>query len=206
MLVSPARRTVPAIAITGGIASGKSTFTRVFQKRLGAQTFDTDVSARRLLAEDDDALTAVRAAFGTSVFGADGKLDRAALRAVVFADPARRRELEAILHPRVRAEWQTWLESGLQNAPGVVLLVEIPLLYETGAAVFFDQVIVVGCTLATQMRRLTRGRQLTEETAHQIIASQWELAEKMRRCNHVIWNDGSEQRLHAQAALCASLY
>ena len=197
---------MPAIAITGGVASGKSTFTRIFQERLGARTFDTDVSARRLLAEDDNALAAVRAAFGASVFDADGKLDRAALRAVVFADPARRRELEAILHPRVRAEWQAWLESGLQNAPGMVLLVEIPLLYETGAAVFFDQVIVVGCALATQMRRLTRGRQLTEETARQIIASQWLLAEKMRRCNHVIWNDGSEQRLHAQAALCASLY
>ncbi len=197
---------MPAIAITGGIASGKSTFTRIFQQRLGAQTFDTDGSARRLLAEDAGALAAVRAAFGESVFGADGRLDRAALRTVVFADPARRRELEAILHPRVRAEWQAWLESGLQNAPGVVLLVEIPLLYETGAAAFFDQVIVVGCSLATQMRRLTQGRQLAGEIARQIIASQWELAEKMRRCNHVIWNDGSEQRLHAQAVLCASLH
>ena len=198
---------MPAIAITGGIASGKSTFTRIFRELLGARTFDTDVSARRLLADDPDALAAVRTAFGASVFDdVTGKLDRAALRAVVFADPARRRELEAILHPRVRAEWQAWLESGLQNAPGVVLLVEIPLLYETGAAAFFDQVIVVGCSLATQMQRLTQGRQLAGEIARQIIASQWLLAEKMRRCNHVIWNDGSEERLHAQAALCASLH
>ena len=195
-----------AIAITGGIAAGKSTFTRIFQERLGARVFDADVSARRLLTEDADALAAVRAAFGASVFDAAGILDRAALRGVVFADPARRRELEAILHPRVRAEWQAWLESGLQNAPGVVLLVEIPLLYETGAAAFFDQVVVVGCSPATQMRRLTQGRKLATETARQIIASQWLLAEKIRRCNHVIWNDGSEQRLHAQAALCASLY
>ena len=102
------------------------------------------------------ALAAVRAAFGVRVFdAATGALDRAALRAVVFADATRRRELEAILHPRVRAEWQAWLQSGLQIAPDAVLIVEIPLLYETGAAEFFDQVIVVGCSLATQMRRLT---------------------------------------------------
>lgn len=197
---------MPAIAITGGIASGKSTFTRVFQGLTGARTFDADVSARRLLEGDAAARAAVRAGFGAGVFDAEGAVDRAALRGVVFADPARRRELEAILHPRVRAEWQAWLESGLQIAPDAVWLVEIPLLYETGAADFFDQVIVVGCRPTTQMKRLTQGRQLAEQVARQIIASQWELAEKMRRCNHVIWNDGSEERLRVQAVLCASLY
>ena len=197
---------MPAIAITGGIASGKSTFTRIFQALTDAQTFDADVSARRLLEGNAEVLAEVRAAFGAGVFDHTGLVSRASLRAVVFADPARRRALEAILHPRVRADWQAWLESGLQNAPDALLLVEIPLLYETGAATFFDQVIVVGCSLSNQMRRLTQGRQLAEETARQIIASQWELAEKMRRCNQVIWNDGSEERLHVQAAFCASLY
>ena len=197
---------VPAIAITGGIASGKSTFTRVFQRLTGAPTFDTDVSARRLLAEDRAVLAAVRVAFGSGVFDATGAVSRAALRGVVFADPARRRDLEAILHPRVRADWQRWLESGLQTAPDALRLVEIPLLYETGAAVFFDQVIVVGCSPATQRLRLTGGRQLTDEVARQIIASQWELTEKMSRGHHVVWNEGSEERLHAQAALCVSLY
>ncbi len=197
---------MPAIAITGGIASGKSTFTRLFRELTGARAFDTDACARRLLAEDAPSLAAVRAAFGPEVFDAAGAVDRAALRAVVFADPARRAALEGILHPRVRAEWQAFLQSGLQNAPDAVLLVEIPLLYETGAAAFFDQVIVVGCRLATQMSRLTQGRQLTDYVARQIIASQWELADKIRRCQHVIWNDGSEERLHTQAALCASLY
>lgn len=195
-----------AIAITGGIASGKSTFARIFQGLTGAQTFDADVCARRLLTEDPDALAAVRAAFGGAVFDPEGRVDRAALRAVVFADPARRRELEAILHPRVRTAWQGWLESGLQIAPEAVWLVEIPLLYETGAAAFFEEVIVVGCSPATQMLRLTQGRQLTDEIARQIIASQWELTEKMRRCHRVIWNEGSEERLHVQAALCAGLY
>ena len=82
---------------------------------------------------------------------------------------------------------------------------EIPLLYETGAAGFFEKVIVVGCSLATQMRRLTGPRGLPEETARRIIASQWELAEKIRLCDHLIWNDGSADRLHAQAELCAPL-
>ncbi len=197
---------MPAIAITGGIACGKSTFTRVFQQLTDAQTFDADVSARRLLEGNAAVLADVRAAFGAGVFDETGMVVRASLRAVVFADPARRRELEAILHPRVRAEWQGWVESGLQNAPEAIWLVEIPLLYETGAAAFFDPVIVVGCSPATQMLRLTRSRQLAENTARQIIASQWELAEKMRRCHHVIWNDGSEERLRDQAELCASLY
>ncbi len=197
---------MPAIAITGGIACGKSTFTGIFQTLTDAQTFDADVSARRLLEGNAEVLAEVRAVFGPEVFDEAGLVSRAALRAVVFATPARRRELEAILHPRVRADWQGWVESGLQNTPDAVWLVEIPLLYETGAATFFDQVIVVGCPLATQMFRLTRGRQLAEDTAHQIIASQGGLAEKMRRCHHVIWNDGSEERLHAQAALCAGLY
>lgn len=197
---------MPAIAITGGIACGKSTFTRIFEELIDAQTFDADVSARRLLEGNAGVLAEVRRAFGDGVFDETGMVIRAALRAVVFADPARRRELESILHPRVRAEWQEWVESGLQNAPDAVWLVEIPLLYETGAAMFFDQVIVVGCSLATQIIRLTRGRQLAENTARQMIASQWDLAEKMRRCHHVIWNDGSEERLHAQAKLCASLF
>ena len=197
---------MPAIAITGGIASGKSTFTRLLRDLTGARAFDTDACARRLLAEDAASLAAVRATFGPGVFDAAGAVNRAALRAVVFADPVRRADLEGILHPRVRAEWQAFLQSGLQNAPNALLLVEIPLLYETGAAAFFDQVIVVGCGLATQIYRLTEGRGLTETVARQIIASQWELAEKMRRCHHVIWNDGSEQRLRIQAAFSASLY
>lgn len=195
---------MPTLAITGGIASGKSAFTRTLGALAGAETFDTDACARELLVTDTESLAAVRAAFGAAVFDAAGRtVDRAALRQVVFADPAARRVLEAILHPRVRARWQTWLQERLQISPGMILLVEIPLLYETGASGFFDEVIVVGCSLATQMRRLTGPRGLPEITARQIIASQWELAEKIRLCDHLIWNDGSAARLDAQAALCA---
>ena len=198
---------MPTVAVTGGVATGKSTFTRLFAAGTGAPTFDADACARRLLADDAPSLAALRAEFGPGVFSPDGQtVDRAALRAVVFADPARRRALEAILHPRVRTAWQSWLEEGLQTGPGALLVVEIPLLYETGAAEFFDKVIVVGCSLPVQMRRLTGTRGLSADIARQIIASQTPLAEKISQCHHLIWNDGSEESLHAQAALCAGYF
>ncbi len=198
---------MPTVAITGGIASGKSTFTRGFAAATAAATFDADACARALLQTDAGSLTALRAEFGPSVFDhASDQVNRPALRAVVFADPARRRALEAILHPRVRAAWQKWLEDRLQTAPTALSIVEIPLLYETGAAEFFDKVIVVGCSLPVQLRRLTGVRQLSEDMARQIIASQLPLAEKILQCHHLIWNDGSEQCLRAQTALCASCF
>ena len=198
---------MPAIAITGGIASGKSTFTALFHAALpGAERFDADACSRRLLAEDPAVAAEVRALFGPAAFDADGRIDRTALRALVFAengDLAPRRALEGVLHPRVRAAWRGWLDLRLQNAPGAIMLVEIPLLYETGAEVFFDQVIVVGCNLETQQRRLISQRGMAEETALRIIASQWDLSEKIRRCDHLIWNEGSEAILRAQAERCA---
>ena len=190
------------IGITGGIGSGKSTFTQIFAAALGAEAFDADVCARRLLAEDAGVAAEVRVAFGDGVFGADGRPERSALRALVFADdPAPRRALEAILHPRVRDAWRGWLSEQRTSA-----LVEIPLLYETGAEVYFDQVVVVGCSLSTQVARLTGRRGLPEAVARRIIASQWALSEKIRRCDHLIWNDGSEEGLRAQAARCARYF
>ena len=201
---------MPAIAITGGIASGKSTFTAFFHGALpGAEAFDADACSRRLLAADPAVAEEVRAAFGPAAFDAGGRIDRSALRALVFTDsgdPAPRRVLEEILHPRVRAAWRGWLDQRLQITPGAVMVVDIPLLYETGAEVFFDHVIVVGCSPETQRRRLTARRGLAEETALRIIASQWDLSEKIRRCDHLIWNQGSEAGLRAQAARCARYF
>ena len=198
---------MPTIAVTGGIGSGKSTFTRLLAGLLGAPTFDADTCARRLLAEDAAVAAEVRLAFGAEVFDAAGRPERGALRGIVFAeDPAPRHALEAILHPRVRAAWQGWMRERLQSAPDTALLVEIPLLYETGGEAFFDHAIVIGCRLATQMSRLTGGRRLPETTARRIIASQWDLSEKIRLCDHLVWNDGPESCLHAQAARCARYF
>ena len=195
---------MPAIAITGGIATGKTTFTAALRALTGGEIFDADAYARQLLESDPPSLAALRETFGARVFDAvSGAVDRAALRQTVFADESARRALEAILHPRVRVRWRGWLEERLQKSPDAILLVDIPLLYETGAAEFFNEAIVVGCSAATQMRRLTGSRRLGEPIARQIIASQWALADKIRLCDHLIWNDGSAGRLDAQAALCA---
>jgi dephospho-CoA kinase len=197
---------MPAVGITGGVASGKSTFTRLLADLLRAPSFDADACARDLLQNDAAVAGEMRAAFGPAIFSAAGEISRAALRNRIFARPPERRRLEAIVHPRVRTAWQAWMEDQLQNAPGVVLLVEIPLLYETDAARFFERVLVVGCARDIQIRRLTDGRHLSSAVASQIIASQWDLPEKIRRCDHLIWNDGALGCLRAQAELCARLF
>ena len=194
---------MPLIAITGGIAAGKSTFTRLLGAALPASIFDTDQCARALLADDAEVAQAVSETFGAGVFDAEGKIDRGILRRIVFGSKERRKELEAILHPRVRAIWTRWAHDELQNAPEAILLVEIPLLYETAAASLFDQVIVVGCTQETQLLRLTTGRRLSNDIARQIIASQWLLIEKLRLGDRLVWNDGSSAGLQMQIDFCA---
>lgn len=181
---------MPLFGITGGVATGKSTFTRLLAERIGAHVFSSDVAARELLESDADALAALRAEFGDGVFDpATGAVRRDTLRELVFASEERRRALEAILHPRIRAGWTRWAETRLQSAPNSALLVEIPLLYETGAEAHLDRVIAVACGPAAQWRRLLEVRRLPPAVARQIIASQLPLAEKIRRCDHLIWND-----------------
>ncbi len=217
---------MPIFGITGGVATGKSTCTRLLQRRLGAQVFSSDAAARELLEKDADSLAALRAEFGDAVFDpATGAVRRDMLRELVFACEERRRALEAILHPRIRAGWTRWAERELQDHPNSALLVEIPLLYETGAEAQLDRVIVVACGPAAQWRRLLEVRRLPPAVARQIIASQLPLSEKIRRCDHLIWNDDiaapsagatpapeltaatvpapSSSSLHAQADLCA---
>jgi dephospho-CoA kinase len=197
---------MPAIGVTGGVASGKSTVTAYLAELLHAPAFDADACARELLQNDAAVRREVRVAFGPEIFAASGQIDRPVLRTRVFSDAADRGRLEAILHPRVRAAWQGWVREQLQNSPGAVLLVEIPLLYETGAGPFFERTIVVGCARDVQLRRLTVERRLPDQIAGQIIASQWDLAEKIRRCDHLIWNDGSHAGLRAQAERCARFF
>ena len=189
------------VAITGGIASGKTTVTRQLAAGLDAQVFDADVEARRLVEEDADVRRELEAAFGSSVLGPDGQVDRPALRKIVFHNDEPRRTLERILHPRIRAAWRTRMEENLLSGSTSVLLVDIPLLYETGAEVLLDRVVVVGCRFETQLRRLTEIRRLDETVARKIIASQLPLAEKISRCQHLIWNDSTPFALEAQVNL-----
>lgn len=191
---------MPLIAITGGIGAGKSEFTRCLAALAGAESIDTDRCARELLEGDAEIAREVREAFGASIFAADGHVDRAALRAATFRSGEKRRALEAILHPRIRAAWMRWARE--RRRGNAILLVEIPLLYETEAGGLFDYSVAVGCSRQNQLRRLTEGRRLSFAMAEQMVASQWKIEDKIARCDCLIWNDGSRPALEMQAVFC----
>jgi dephospho-CoA kinase len=192
---------VPAIGITGGIATGKSTFVALFCRYLDAELFDADRCSRELLATDPEIREAVLRAFGSRAFDPAGCPDRVWLREAVFSDPAKRHALEEILHPAIRARWTERAATTVESNRW--LCVDIPLLYETGAQRHFTRVIVVACSPATQRARLLEKRHLSEIIADQILAAQWELATKMKQADHLIWNDSSNSCLDRQARFLA---
>jgi dephospho-CoA kinase len=184
------------IGITGGIASGKSTFSRALAESRAAWIFDSDACARELLDSDPSVREAVIRDILPTAYRVDGTPDRAAIRALVFSDPTAKARLEAILHPLVRARRQALAEDA--RAEGRDLLVDIPLLFETDASSGFDLIVTVACSLEIQTQRaMSRG--LTLAQVEQIVASQWGNAQKIASSDFVIWNDGSLRMLQAQA-------
>jgi dephospho-CoA kinase len=193
---------VPVLGITGGIATGKTLFTSSLASLFPSlRVFDADRCARELTTSDPDIRAAIRDHFGSGVFDAAGALQRSALRAIVFADPLKRKALEAIVHPAIRRAWLEMARAAREEPGGAWLAVDIPLLFETSAETHFDRVIVVACTAATQRRRLTEGRRLAPGLADRMIASQIPLSEKLLRADFAVWNDGQPQALEAQARL-----
>jgi len=190
------------IGITGGIATGKSAFSA--QLRRVARTavmFDADVSAHQLTAADPEVQALIRERFGCEIYSASGDLNRGALRAIVFADPEKKRALEQILHPRIRRQWS--LEAERRRNSTELFLADIPLLYETGGEALCDHVVVVACSARTQLQRLVARSSLTEFAAQEMISSQMPLNEKIARADHVIWNNGASSALAAQAEILA---
>jgi dephospho-CoA kinase len=187
------------VGITGGISTGKSTFARQLHELTGGKLFDADRAAHRLTAEDDEVRAAVRQRFGSEIFSAAGDLNRAALRAIVFADQGKKRALEQILHPRIRQQWATEAENSRRS--GDIFLADIPLLYETEGEKLCDRVVVVACAHNIQLQRLIARTGLTTADALRIIDSQMPLAEKISRADHVIWNNGPLSILEAQAEM-----
>lgn len=192
---------MPALGITGGIATGKSTFSRTLAGLLSAELFDADQCAHELLRQDRTVQKAIVAAFGPEVLNPAGEPDRAALRKRVFVDPAERRALEAILHPAITQAWVARAQCA--RAGKNFLCVDLPLLYETGVETHFDRVIVVGCSPATQGKRMSEGRGLDGALAAQMLAAQLDLTEKISRGDHLIWNDSTPACLERQATLLA---
>lgn len=192
---------MPLIGVTGGIATGKSTFVRSLARQLPGATYDADRVAHELLAGDPAIRLAVETAFGDGYYDTDGIPDRPRLRELIFSDDLHRRRLEEILHPAIRVRWETQARSAVENNEW--LYVDLPLLYETGAERRFDRVIVVACSLATQRHRLEANRGLDTEIAAKILAAQLDLKTKISRADHLVWTDSTTDSLDTQAALLA---
>ncbi len=192
------------IGITGGISTGKSTFARRLQELTGAPLFDADLAARGLTDNDPDVRRLFREEFGDEIFSADGMLNRAALRAIVFADSEKKRALEQILHPRIRRQWSTAAEESRQS--GQLFLADIPLLYETQGESLCDRVVVVACSHAIQQERLIARAHLPPATALAMIESQMPLPQKISRADHLVWNNGPLPVLEAQARMLARFW
>jgi dephospho-CoA kinase len=189
---------MPILGITGGIASGKSTFRRLLVERIEAISFDADACVSRLLDEDNSVRSQIEERIHANAY-ATGKADRALLRKVIYNDAEKKRMLEQILHPLVRAQWAS--EAREAVLAGRVYVVDIPLLFETGAESQFDRVITVGCSPETQLSRLMARDGLSHEISKKIIASQMPIGIKISKSHHVIWNDGALDALVAQAEL-----
>lgn len=181
--------------LTGGIGMGKSAAAQILTQR-GVPLIDTDLLARRIVEPGQPALSEIQRVFGNSVMAPDGQLRREELARIVFSDPAARRLLETLTHPRIRELWKQQVELWrFQQKP--VAIVVIPLLFETGAEKEFDATICVACSEATQRKRLTE-RGWDSEQINRRIAAQMPVENKMARADFVVWSEGSLEVLSAQ--------
>jgi dephospho-CoA kinase len=196
---------MPVIGITGGISTGKTTFCDCLREIVPVGTFfDADQAARDLAEHDPEVRELVRREFGPAVFSASGDLNRAQMRSIVFADAEKKRALEQILHPRIRRQWSLEAESRRNSVD--LFFADIPLLYETGGETLCDSVVVVACSPSVQLERLVARTQLDRSAAEQMIRAQMPLAEKIRRADHVVWNNGARAVLAAQAGLLVNYW
>ena len=193
-----------AVAVTGGIASGKSAVAERFARR-GIIVADADVAARAVVAAGEPALAEIAARFGAQALLGDGTLDRAWLRAHAFADPGARRDLEAITHPRIRAA----LLAQAQAAAGPYVLVAIPLLVEGGGRVAYPwlrRILVVDAPEAQQLARLRARDGIDAALAQRMLAAQASRAQRWAEADDVIVNDGAETALDPVVARLDALY
>jgi dephospho-CoA kinase len=174
------------IALTGGIASGKSVVADMFAQ-LGATIIDTDVIARDLVRPGSEALGEIRERFGDEIIAPSGELDRAALRKLIFIDEEARKDLEAILHPRIGAEVRRQAEL----ADGRYQVIVVPLLTGSPLLHYVDRVLVVDCDEATQLERLLARDAGTAEQARRILAAQASREERLAIADDVVSNAGS---------------
>jgi dephospho-CoA kinase len=174
------------IGLTGGIASGKSTVAQRFME-LGVPVIDADAAARAVVEPGKPGLAAVSERFGPGVLAENGELDRRALRDLIFKDPGSRRELEAILHPLIRAD----MDQSAELAVGPYVVMAIPLLVEGGSRERVDRILVVDVDEAVQLQRVMARDGCTEEQARAILASQASRSARLAAADDVLLNTGT---------------
>ncbi|MCC5795040.1 MAG: dephospho-CoA kinase [Chromatiales bacterium] len=189
------------VGLTGGIASGKSTVAARFAA-LGIPVIDTDLIARELVKPGEPALAEIRRAFGEGVIAPNGTLDRAALRGRIFRDAAARKQLDQILHPKIRAATL----AAAAAADGPWQLIVVPLLFEAGFDELVDRVLVVDCPEAVQQERLMARDGESVESAARILAAQLPRAERLARADDVLGNAGTPGELDASIASLDARY
>src|SRR5947208_4168978 len=191
------------IGITGGISTGKSSFCKYLREIVpSAKFFDADEEAHRLVDLNSEVKKEIRSQFGAKIFSDAGDLNRERLRAIVFGSASKRGALEQILHPRIRRQWSAVAET-YRNFPNF-FFADIPLLYETGGETLCDRVVVVACSQKVQLGRLKKRMSITAAEGRKMIKSQMPLEEKIRRADHVIWNNGDRTSLMDQARFLAA--
>jgi dephospho-CoA kinase len=186
---------VVRVALTGGIASGKSHLLDAFRAR-DVPTIDADLLAHDVAAPGTPGAAAILARFGSSVVGPNGELDRRKLGAIVFDNAELRRALEAIVHPAVYEAIARWLAGLPSQTP--LAVADIPLLYETGHERDFDAVVVAACSPEEQLRRVIARDRLSETEALARLGAQWPLAEKIRRADYVVSTMGTAEETGEQ--------
>lgn len=185
------------VGLTGGIASGKSTVSKIFAS-FGAKVLDADEVAREVLLPGQPAWTRLRQVFGQEFFHPDGTVKRKELRKLVFADPEKRSQLNAIVHPEVMKEINRRSEILSSSVQTGVLLVDVPLLLEVGVANRFDKVVVVYVSKSVQINRLQQRDGISEEEAKQALKAQMALSKKVEQADYVIDNSGTLEETQAQ--------
>ncbi len=209
---------MPAIGITGGVATGKTAFCDCLRELMPSSVFfNADLAARQLAESDPEVRKEIQEEFGGDIYSASGDLNRAKVRAIIVGSAEKKRALEQILHPRIRRQWSAEAETH-RNSPDF-FFADIPLLYESGGESLCDTVVVVACSPDLQVARLlargqTEGRApaspgetasqelrppMTRNEALQLINLQMSLEEKIKRAGHVVWNNNGRTVLARQA-------
>lgn len=178
------------IGLTGGIASGKSTVSKIL-KELGAKIVDADVKAKEVF-QRDDVTSKIKNIFGNGVIGKNGELDRAKIKEIVFSNKEKLEKLNQLIHPKVEEELKKIKENANKND---IIIFDIPLLFETGMNKYCDKIMLVFVKRETQIKRMIERDNISEELAIKIINSQMSLEEKLKKSEIHIENNGTMENL-----------